>query len=70
MSIKVGGIDLASSAINTELRLGVLEKIVQQLANYAPPGALSQELIERFRKETFEEMRKKYPEAGLTYTRS
>lgn len=70
MSIKVGGIDLTSSVINTELRLGILEKIVQQLANYAPPGALNQELIERFRRETFEEMQNKYPDAGLTYTRS
>jgi hypothetical protein len=68
MSISVGGIDLVSSAINTELRLGVLEKLVEHLIQYVPHGEMDQNIIEDIRKKTFEELKKKYPESGLTYT--
>lgn len=65
MSIRIGGIDLADSVINAEYRIGVLEKIVQQLAQYAPPGAISQDFIEKARDQTLSEMQQKYPDAGL-----
>ena len=66
MSFTVGGIDLANSAINAELRILVLEKIVEKLIQYAPPEDFSHEDIVRFRKESLEELQKKYPKAGIT----
>lgn len=67
MSIKVGGIDIATSAINAELRIGILERIVERLAQHTSPGIISQDDIEKMKKETFEELKKKYPDAGLKY---
>lgn len=68
MSLSIGGIDLASSAINAELRLGVLEKIVDRLLRYAPEGALTDADLEAMRDETFAELQQKYPDAGLSKT--
>jgi hypothetical protein len=65
MSIKIGGIDLADAVINSEYRIGVLEKIVERLAQYAPPGCISQGFIDEARDKTLKEMQKKYPDAGL-----
>ena len=62
MSISMNGIDLASSAIDSEFRLGVLEKIVEKIAG---SSSLTQEDIERMKTQTFEELKKKYPSAGL-----
>lgn len=66
MSVSIGGIDLASSAINAELRIGVLEKIVEKLVQHAPPNVLTQKDIELMREQTFEELKNKYPNAGLS----
>ena len=65
MSIKIGGIDLTDAVINSEYRIGVLEKIVEKLAQHTPPGTLSQEFIDAARDQTLAEMQKKYPDAGL-----
>jgi hypothetical protein len=67
MAINIGGIDIADALINAELRLGVLERIVERLAQVAPPGSLSGLDIERFRKEAFLDLQKKYPQAGLVW---
>jgi hypothetical protein len=48
-----------------EMRIGVLERIVERLAQFAPPDALSQADIERFREEIFADLQAKYPNAGL-----
>ena len=48
-----------------EMRIGVLERIVERLAQFAPPDALSQADIERFREEVFADLQAKYPNAGL-----
>lgn len=65
MGINIGGVDLLESTINTELRIGTLEKIVQHLLTRMTPGVLSQMDVDRFRDETIAEMQKKYPEAGI-----
>ena len=48
-----------------EMRMGVLERIVERLAQFAPCDALSQADIERFREEVFADLHAKYPNAGL-----
>ena len=47
------------------MRMGVLERIVERLAQFAPPDALSQADIERFHEEVFADLQAKYPNAGL-----
>lgn len=65
MSIHIGGINLADSVINTEFRLSVLERVVDKLLLTAHPGTLTAQDMEKIRKEVFESMQKKYPEAGI-----
>ena len=66
MGIKVGGIDLAESTLNNELRLAVLEKLVEHLLRKLGLNAeLNQEDIEGFRKEALKELQLKYPDAGI-----
>ena len=65
MSIKIGDIDLVDSAINTEYRVAVLEKVVDLLLRSVPQGAISPQDIARMREEALSDMQKKYPNAGL-----
>jgi len=66
MGIKVGGIDLTESTINNELRLAVLEKLVEHLLGKLGANAgLNQKDVERFRAEALKELQQKYPEAGI-----
>ena len=65
MSINVGGIDLANSVINNEMRIIVLEKIIEKLVRDSVNVSLSNSDIERFKEEAFEQLNKKYPNAGL-----
>jgi|LakMenEpi03Aug12_release.lakeMendotaPanAssembly.Ray.scaffolds.fasta_scaffold5542907_1 hypothetical protein len=66
MSIKIGDVDLVDSAINTEFRISVLEKVVDRLLRAAPYGSISPQDIERMRDDALSELQKKYPNAGLT----
>lgn len=68
MGIQVGGIDLAESSINNELRIGILEKSLQHIMRQlSSSGAvqMTQADIDRFREESTDELKKKYPKAGL-----
>ena len=66
MGINIGGIDLAQSALDSEFRILVLEKIVETLLNkMGGLTVLSVADIEKIRSEAFEQLKKKYPEAGL-----
>lgn len=62
----IGGIDLTDSIINTEFRLGVLERVVDKLLRVAPPGALSEQDMMCIRDEVLKAMQKKYPDAGIS----
>ncbi len=65
MPIKFAGIDLADSAINTEFRVGVLERLVDRLLRQAPPGTVTEADMEAIRKEVLESLQRKYPDAGI-----
>lgn len=69
MGFKISGIDLTDAVINTELRVGVLEKIVTKIANEMQRGVLmtpvTQDDLDRFREETIKELQNKYPEADI-----
>jgi hypothetical protein len=64
--INIGGVNLFDTAINTEFRIAVLERVVDRLLRTAAPGTLLPADMERFREEVLKEMQKKYPNAGLT----
>ena len=65
MSIKIGDVDLFDSAVNTEFRVAILERVIDRLLRAAPPGTLSPQDMEKIRAEVLAEMQKKYPSAGL-----
>ena len=65
MGISIGGIDLAQTTLDTQLRLGTLEKLLQHLLTRVGPGIVSQQDIDRYRQQTLAELQKKYPEAGI-----
>ncbi|ASP70389.1 hypothetical protein CDO28_01665 [Sinorhizobium meliloti] len=65
MSISVGGVNLLDTALNTELRVMVLEKIIDRLIAVAPPGTLTQPMLDEIRKECVSSMKRKYPQAGI-----
>lgn len=62
MGISIGGIDLANSVISNELRIAVLEAIVEKLAG---GSSLTQSDIDGFRARALADLKKKYPEAGI-----
>lgn len=69
MSIKIGGIDIANSVINLEFQVNKLSKIVEMMLKrshsvFTP--AITQQDIGMIEEEIFEELNRKYPEAGLT----
>ncbi|OMP29702.1 hypothetical protein [Mangrovimonas sp. DI 80] len=64
MSIKIGGIDLSESVINSEYRISVLEKVVDLLIQRTNVG-ISQYEIEKIREQSIKELNDKYPNAGI-----
>ncbi len=64
MSIKIGGIDLSESVINSEYRISVLEKVVDLLIQRTNAG-ISQQEIEQIREQSIKELNDKYPNAGI-----
>lgn len=65
MGIRVGGIDLAGGVLDAEYRIAVLEKILERLLVQVAPDALSQEDLDRFRREAIADLQAKYPDAGI-----
>ncbi len=66
MSISVGGINIPESLIMCEWRLGVVERILDRTLQMLPPGSITPQMVEQIRSEVFEELKKKYPDAGLS----
>lgn len=66
MSIKIGGIDVAQSALDSEFRIIVLERILEVvLSKIGGTSVLTPQDIDKIRDEAFGQLQKKYPEAGL-----
>lgn len=69
MGISIGGIDIAQSALDSEYRIMVLERIVETLLNKVGGATiLSTADLEKIRADAFKDLQKKYPEAGLKRT--
>jgi len=66
MSISVGGINIPESLIMCEWRLGVVERILDRTLQMLPSGSITPQMVEQIRSEVFEELKKKYPDAGLS----
>lgn len=66
MSINIGGIDITDTLINTEYRIGVLERVIDKLIAVAPPGTLTANDMEQIRNDVFSSMQRKYPNAGIS----
>lgn len=66
MGVSIGGIDLANGIISCELRIGIHEKIINHLLSRMPAGTISQSDVDRFRRQTIQELQQKYPDAGIS----
>ena len=64
MSIKIGGIDVTESVINSEYRINVLEKVLDLLIQRTSVP-ITQKEIEEIREKALKELGEKYPEAGI-----
>jgi hypothetical protein len=64
MSIKIGGIDVTESVINSEYRINVLEKVLDLLMQRTSVP-ITQKEIEGIREKALKELGEKYPEAGI-----
>jgi len=67
MGINIGGIDIAQSALDAEFKVIILEKIVEKMLNKMGGTAIISEVeLNEIRENSFKELQKKYPNAGLT----
>ncbi|WP_396179647.1 hypothetical protein [Flavobacterium sp.] len=70
MGIKIGDIDIANQIIDNDFRIGVLEKILEKLLNSNKNLVLPTQMeIEDFREKTATELKAKYPNSGIEYTK-
>ncbi len=63
--IQIGDFDIAKSAVNTEIRLLALEKIVNHILN-ANPNIITQSQITKIEQDAFSEIQNRYPGLGLS----
>jgi hypothetical protein len=67
--IQAGDINLVQSIIESELRLGTLEKAFDFiLSNNFSLTKPSQSQVEDFRAKTVKELQSKYPNSGISFT--
>jgi hypothetical protein len=64
VGIKFGEID-SSQILDNEFRIGVLEKLLNNIVN-RNPGFVSKQDIMDARIKTLEELKSKYPESGIS----
>jgi fructose-1-phosphate kinase PfkB-like protein len=68
MGIKIGDIDIAQQTLDNEFRLGVLEKLLEQIVNKNPNLAKpDQNQLNQIRKEVIEKLQVKYPNSGIEF---
>jgi hypothetical protein len=71
MSIKIGEFDIANQLLDNEFRIGVLEKLLEKVLNNNPALKLpTPSDLEKFRMQTAEELKKKYPHSGIEYKKN
>jgi hypothetical protein len=69
MGIKIGDVDVASQIMESEYRIGVLERVIDLLLTRFPsvggPPVTAQEM-DRIRQSVVEQLQKKYPSSGIS----
>ena len=71
MGINVGGIDLTASAIDSEFRIRVLEKVLDRVMQRMGGAGvvIPNNELEAIRNEVLRELQAKYPRSGINFTR-
>jgi len=66
MGIKIGDIDIAQQTLDNEFRLGVLERLLQDIINNNPALIKpDQNRLNQIREEVVEQLQQKYPNSGI-----
>lgn len=66
MGIKIGDIDIAQQTLDNEFRLGVLERLLENIINRNQGlSKPTQEELNQMRKEVVLQLQKKYPNSGI-----
>ena len=68
MGIKIGDIDIANQTLENEFRLGVLERLLENVLNSNPNlNKPTQLQLQQIRKEVVQQLQKKYPNSGIEF---
>ena len=66
MGIKIGDIDIAQQTLDNEFRLGVLERLLEQVVNNNPNLIKpNQEQLNQIRRDVVQQLQQKYPNSGI-----
>jgi hypothetical protein len=72
MSIQIGDINIVNQLLDSEFRIGVLEKMLEKIINdnHTTLRIPNQTDLDIFRKKTAEELKAKYPNSWIEYKQS
>lgn len=65
VSITAGGVNLLQQTLENEMKILVLESIIEKMVQTGNVNAVTNEDLAIFRKEAFERIRDKYPDVGV-----
>lgn len=68
MGIKIGDIDIANQTLENEFRIGVLERLLENVLN-SNSGIIkpTQIQLDQIRKQVVQQLQKKYPNSGIDF---
>lgn len=68
MGIKIGDIDIAQQTLDNEFRLGVLERLLENVMNTNRDlNKPTQNQLNQIRNEVVEQLKEKYPNSGIEF---
>lgn len=68
MGIKIGDIDIANQTLENEFRIGVLERLLENVLNSNPGlNKPTQAQLDQIRQEVVQQLQKKYPNSGIEF---
>jgi hypothetical protein len=63
-----GGVSLLDSALNAEMNISILNKVLEKVLQFLPQGAITDADMDIIRQAALSELQQKYPQAGIKHT--